>query len=74
MRQVIKPAQLEVLMSIYSLRDLPQATRQAVRLRIVNGYTYEWAELETGVTRKRIALAVDKLELAHEQIKTVYGL
>jgi hypothetical protein len=35
---------------------------------------YEWAELETGVTRKRIALAVDKLEWAHEQIKTVYGL
>ncbi|MEC6831955.1 hypothetical protein VXS06_09295 [Photobacterium toruni] len=45
-----------------------------MRLRIVNGYTYEWAELETGVTRKRIAMAVGKLERAHEKIRTVYGL
>ncbi|WP_419237909.1 hypothetical protein ACN08P_11115 [Photobacterium leiognathi subsp. mandapamensis] len=74
MRQVIKPEQLEVLMGIYSERDLPLPTREAVRMRIVNGATYEWCEMMTGVSRQRVAKAVDKLEQAHEKIKTVYGL
>jgi hypothetical protein len=74
MRQSIKPAQLEVLMGIYSKRDLPETTRQAVRMRMLNGCTYEWAEMQTGVTRKRIAAAVHKLEQAHEQIRSVYGI
>ena len=73
MRQVIKPAQLEALMGIYSKRDLPYTTREAVRLRVVNGYTYELAEIKTGVTRKRIAAAVHKLEQAHEAIRSAYG-
>ncbi len=74
MRQIIKPAQLEALMGIYSKRDLPEATREAVRLRVVNGHTYELAEIMTGVTRKRIAAAVRKLEQAHETIRSVYGI
>lgn len=74
LRQAIKPSQLEVLMSIYSQRDLPETTREAVRLRVINGFTYELAEVKTGVTRKRIAAAVHKLEKAHEAIREVYGL
>ncbi|WP_415720349.1 hypothetical protein [Photobacterium ganghwense] len=73
-RQSIKPQQLEALMEIYSLRDLPEPTRKAVRLRVVNGYTYEVAEFKTGVTRKRIAAAVKKLEEAHDLILKAYGV
>jgi len=60
---VIKLEQLEVLMGIYSKRDLPEVTKEAVRLRVVNdGHIYEMVELITGVTRKTIAQAVRKLE------------
>ncbi len=62
MRPCIPEHRLEIVMSIISERDLPLKTRQAVRLVVLNGYTYELAEIKSGVTRKTIAKAVKHID------------
>ncbi len=73
MRQSMSERQLEAILSIISNRDMPQATRKAVRLRIINGYTLEQAEVVAGVTRKRIGLAIDKVETAHQVLSAAFS-
>ena len=73
MRQFLTEAQLEALFSIYSQREFPEKTRKAVRLRIIHGYTYELAELKTGVSRRNIYKGIKKLERAHEVMMKTYG-
>lgn len=72
MRAVLSEKHLEVLMSLYSQRDLPESTRYAVRLRVIYGYTYEFAEFRSGVTRKTISAAVAKLVRAHNRLLVAY--
>ncbi|MGR5308083.1 hypothetical protein [Vibrio mediterranei] len=73
MRQILSEKQMDALLSLYSERDFPKKTRQAVRLRIVHGYTYELAEFETGVSRRNIYRGIQKLENAHRTMMRVYG-
>lgn len=73
MRQFLTEQQLEALLLIYSQREFPEKTREAVRLRIINGHTYELAEVITGVSRRSIFKGVKKLEKAHELMRQVYG-
>ncbi len=73
LRQFLTRAQLEALLSLYFERDFPSVTRQAVRLRIVHGHTYELAEFLTGVSRRNIYKGVQKLRQAHQQMNKVYG-
>lgn len=73
LRQFLTDAQLEALLSLYSERDFPNATRKAVRLRIIHGHTYELAEFLTGVSRRNIFKGIQKLKKAHEMMLKVYG-
>lgn len=73
MRQFLTEQQLEALLSIYSQREFPEKTRKAVRLRIINGHTYELAEFVTGVSRRNIFKGVKKLEKVHQLMRQVYG-
>ncbi|WP_231565462.1 hypothetical protein [Vibrio hyugaensis] len=50
MRQFLTETQLEALLSLYSKREFPEPTREAVRLRIKHGHTYELASFITGVS------------------------
>lgn len=59
-------------MALHSERDLPTKTREAVRWRVLHGYSLELAELKTGVSRQRIAHAIAKIERAHEVICAAY--
>ncbi|MFM2588166.1 hypothetical protein [Vibrio sp. TBV020] len=73
MRQFLTEQQLEALLSLYSQREFPERTREAVRLRIINGHTYELVEFVTGVSRRNIFKGVKKLEKAHEVMMKTYG-
>jgi DNA-directed RNA polymerase specialized sigma24 family protein len=68
----IPSKRLEALMSLFSYRDLPKETRSAVRLVVINGFTYELAEIQSGVSRKRISLAVRKLDEADNTLLKAY--
>ncbi|RJX68630.1 hypothetical protein DZ860_16675 [Vibrio sinensis] len=74
MRQFLTETQLDALLSLYSDRDFPKKTRDAVRLRIINGHTYELAEFITGVSRRNIYRGVMKLKRAHEIMTNEYGV
>lgn len=73
MRQFVSEKQLEALMSLYSKRDFPMKTREAVRLRVIHGHTYELAEFITGVSRRNIFKGIQKLKKAHNIMLQVYG-
>ncbi|ANU39431.1 hypothetical protein [Vibrio scophthalmi] len=74
MRQFLTETQLDALLSLYSERDFPEKTREAVRLRIINGHTYELAEFITGVSKRNIYRGVVKLKRAHEIVTNEYGV
>lgn len=58
---VIPEKRLNGLLSVLSNRDMPEKTKEAVKLVFNSGYSYELASLKTGVSSKRISLAVRKL-------------
>ncbi len=70
----IPEKRLDALLQVLSLRDMPPATRNAVKLVLINGYSYTFAELKTGVTRKRIALATKKLHDMDNRLLNAYRL
>lgn len=70
----IPEKRLNALFQVLSRRDMPPTTRDAVKLVLVNGYSYTFAELKTGVTRKRIALAVKKLHHMDSCLLDAYRL
>ena len=73
MRQFLTETQLEALLSIYPKREFPEKTREAVRLRVIHGHTYELAEFITGVSRRNIFKGIKKLESAHRVMLQTYG-
>ncbi|MHB9958759.1 hypothetical protein [Vibrio campbellii] len=73
MRQFLTETQLEALLSLYSKREFPELTREAVRLRIKHGHTYELASFITGVSRRNIYNSVKKLQVAHNTVMKAYG-
>ncbi|MGL0931773.1 hypothetical protein ACSTEA_00025 [Vibrio vulnificus] len=70
----IPEKRLDALLQVLSKREMPPATRTAVRLVLINGYSYTFAELKTGVTRKRIGLAVKKLHTMDNCLLDAYRL
>lgn len=70
----IPEKRLNALFEVLSSRELPQATRQAVKLVVINGYSLTFAELKSGVSRKRIAHAVKKLHRMDDILLSSYRL
>lgn len=68
----IPEKRLEALLQVLSRREMSDITRQAVKLVLINGYSYTFAELKTGVTRKRIALATKKLHDMDNRLLNAY--
>ncbi|MEZ8115183.1 hypothetical protein ACED44_09605 [Vibrio splendidus] len=73
MNLIPKP-RLDALMIILSMRDMPERTREAARLVFESGYSYELASLKSGVSSKRISLAVRKLNAIDAQLLKAYRL
>ncbi|WP_279146008.1 hypothetical protein [Photobacterium carnosum] len=61
MRQVLKESRLEALFLLVSNREISPTVRKAVRLRIINGYTYRLAAFNAKVTRVAVMRAVKRL-------------
>lgn len=61
MRQALKESRLEALFLLVSNREMSPAVRKAVRLRIINGYTYRLAAFNAKVTRVAVMRAVRRL-------------
>ncbi|MGF1871988.1 hypothetical protein [Photobacterium indicum] len=68
MRQVFSEHELTVLFSLYSYREFSERTRKAVGLRVINGWTYDFIELDTGVAAKTTREAIKRLSQAYEII------
>ncbi len=64
----------DALLSVISKRDMPDQTRKAVRLVFESGYSYELASLGSGVSSKRISLAVRKVNLMDKVLLDAYRL
>ena len=70
--QALAPAEFETLLSLCSKRELPDATKHALRLRFEHGYTLESAGFIAGVSRQRVSVAEDKLVDMHNKILKGY--
>ncbi|MEZ8239242.1 hypothetical protein AB6C73_12280 [Vibrio splendidus] len=51
---------------------MPEQTRKAVKLVFESGYSHELASLRTGVSSKRVSLAVRKLNQIDEKLLKAY--
>ncbi|MEZ8234796.1 hypothetical protein FCV63_11890 [Vibrio lentus] len=69
---LIPKKRLEVLLEVTSKREMPEQTRKAVKLVFESGYSYELASLRTGVSSKRVSLAVRKLNQMDEILLKAY--
>tara|TARA_B100001059_G_scaffold230040_1_gene263612 strand:- start:26 stop:247 length:222 start_codon:yes stop_codon:yes gene_type:complete len=69
---VIPKKRLDALLEVFSKRDMPEQTRKAVILVFESGYSYELASLRTGVSSKRVSLAVRKLNQMDEILLKAY--
>ena len=65
--------QCQGLLSLYSERDFPMKSREAVRLRLVDGLSYEQAQRRSGVSKRNIHRGARKLERAHQIMMAIYG-
>ncbi|MEZ8924002.1 hypothetical protein AB6D87_04835 [Vibrio lentus] len=69
---VIPKKRLDALLEVISKRDMPEQTRNAVKLVFESGYSYELASLRTGVSSKRVSIAVRKLNQMDEILLKAY--
>ncbi|MEZ9503231.1 MULTISPECIES: hypothetical protein [Vibrio] len=69
---VIPKKRLDALFEVTAKREMPEQTRKAVKLVFESGYSYELASLRTGVSSKRVSLAVRKLILKDELLLRAY--
>lgn len=69
---IIPKKRLDALFDIMPQREMPSATRVAAKLVYDSGYSYELAALKTGVSSKRISLAVRKLNQMDERLLEAY--
>ncbi|MEZ9532679.1 hypothetical protein CSB62_08115 [Vibrio splendidus] len=69
---LIPKKRLDALLEVISKRDMPEQTRKAVKLVFESGYSYELASLRTGVSSKRVSLAVRKLNQMDEILLKAY--
>ncbi|MGL4225423.1 MAG: hypothetical protein ACRCSE_09915 [Vibrio sp.] len=71
---VIPKKRLSALLLVISERDMPRKTKEAATLVFSAGYSYELASLRTGVSSKRISLAVRKLNKMDAILLDAYRL
>lgn len=71
---IIPEKRLDSLLLVLSERDMPGKTKEAVKLIFNSGYSYELASLKTGVSSKRISLAVRKLNSMDAILLEAYRL
>ncbi len=71
---IIPEKRLDSLLLVLSERDMPGRTKEAVKLVFNSGYSYELASLKTGVSSKRISLAVRKLNSMDAILLEAYRL
>ncbi len=71
---IIPEKRLDSLLLVLSERDMPGKTKEAVKLVFNSGYSYELASLKTGVSSKRISLAVRKLNSMDAILLEAYRL
>ncbi|KZX57501.1 hypothetical protein A3712_04550 [Vibrio sp. HI00D65] len=69
---LITKKRLDVLLEVTSKREMPEQTRKAVKLVFESGYSYELASLRTGVSSKRVSLAVRKLNQMDRKLVKAY--
>ncbi|EPZ8236027.1 hypothetical protein ACXWGC_004141 [Vibrio fluvialis] len=71
---VIPSKRLNALLDVLPLREIPEKTRSALRMIFESGYSYELASLRTGVSSKRISLAVRKMMQMDAMLLDAYRL
>ncbi|WP_076589680.1 hypothetical protein [Vibrio ostreicida] len=71
---LIPTKRLNALLEILPKREMPEKTREAVKLVFDSGYSYELASLKTGVSSKRISLAARKLNQMDAVLLAAYRL
>ncbi|MEL7382784.1 MAG: hypothetical protein AAGJ88_04235 [Pseudomonadota bacterium] len=71
---LIPTKRLNALLEILPKREMPEKTREAVKLVFDSGYSCELASLKTGVSSKRISLAVRKLNQMDAVLLAAYRL
>ncbi len=71
---LIPKKRLKALFAVLPERELKTQTKEAARLVIESGHTYELAALKTGVSSKSISLAVRKLNKLDEMLLAAYRL
>jgi DNA-directed RNA polymerase specialized sigma24 family protein len=71
---LIPTKRLNALLEILPKREMPEKTREAEKLVYDSGYSYELASLKTGVSSKRISLAVRKLNQMDAVLLAAYRL
>jgi len=64
--------QLEALMSIFSKRDLPEKSRTAIRMVVLNGFSFARAARLVGMTPQSVSLAVKKIDKADTLMREIY--
>lgn len=72
MRQVLKESRLNALLGLISEREMSVPVRNAVRFRIVNGYTYRLAATKAKVSRAAVIRAIQKLLNMDKVIRATY--
>lgn len=71
--QALRPNEFELLLSLFSMRDISQKTRDALKLIFDHGYTISFAAQRAGVSYRHVSAAEKKLMNAHKKIMAVYG-
>lgn len=71
---VIPKKRLIALFEVISKREMPGQTRKAVTLVFESGFSYEQASFTTGVSAKRVSLAVRKINRMDEVLRDAYRL
>ncbi|WP_375751579.1 hypothetical protein [Vibrio sp. HN007] len=71
---LIPKKRLDGLLQILPSREMPEKTKEAAKLVIESGFTYDLAALKTGVSSKRISLAVRKLSRMDAILLEAYRL
>jgi predicted DNA-binding protein (UPF0251 family) len=61
-------------MSIYSFRDLPETTRDGIRLVVLRQFNISEAARRVGLTQKSLSLSVRKINAADDAIRNAYVL
>ncbi len=71
---IIPEKRLNALLNVIPEREMPLSTKRAARFVFLQGYNYELASLQTGVSSKRISLAVRKLNDIDAEMLEAYRL